>query len=235
MIAKRVRSTAFMLLGTLAVATLGAAPAQAEMVLSKVIVDLQPADPGYDDIEVWNDGPERMYVVVEPSEIRSPGLADEQRVSDPDPAVSGLLVTPQRLVLEPDQRRVVRISAVAPRGERDRIYRVTIKPVAGAVSADVTALKVLFGYDTLVLYRPARIAGDIVATHQGKHLTLRNDSNTAQELFDGKQCDSAGQNCNALPSARLYAGAILEQDLAYNTPVEYSVSTGQGATIRHFE
>lgn len=222
------------LLGAAVVVALAAAPAHAEMVLSKVIVDMQPADPGYDDIEVWNDGPERLYVVAEPSEIRSPGLPGEQRVSDPDPAVSGLLVTPQRLVLEPDQRRVIRVSAVAPRGEVDRIYRVTIKPVAGEVSADVTALKVLFGYDALVLYRPAGIAGGITATRAGRHITLRNDSNTAQELFDGKQCDAAGQNCKSLPSARLYAGVSWDQALEYDTPVEYSVSTGQGAKIAHF-
>jgi P pilus assembly chaperone PapD len=155
-------------------------------------------------------------------------------VSNPDPAVSGLLVTPQRLVLEPGQRRVIRISAVAPHGEADRIYRVTIRPVAGDISANASALKILFGYDTLVLFRPARIVGEVTATRNGRQIIIRNDSNTAQELFEGRQCDDEGRNCKSLPATRLYAGASWEQTLEYDTPVEYQVSFGQGASSKRF-
>lgn len=210
------------------------APAHAEMVLSQVIVDLQPGKPSHDDIEVWNNGPERIYVVAEPSEIQSPGKPGEQRVANPDPAVTGLLVTPQRLVLEPDQRRVIRISAVSPRGAVDRIYRVTVKPVTGAITSSTTALKVLFGYDVLALYRPEKITGGVTATRIGRGIIIRNDSNTAQELFAGKQCDTAGKNCKSLPATRLYAGATWEQNLEYDTPVEYQVTRGNGVVSMRF-
>jgi P pilus assembly chaperone PapD len=209
-------------------------PAHAEMVLSQVIVDLQPDKMGHDDIEVWNNGPERIYVIAEPFEIQSPGQPTERRLSNPDPAILGLLVTPQRLVLEPDERRVVRIAAIAPRGPADRIYRVTIKPVSGAVSSNASALKVLLGYDVLVLYRPDRIIGEMTATREGRKIKFHNASNTAQELFDGKQCDSSGKNCQALPATRLYPGGSWDQYLNYDTPVEYRVSNGNGGTLKRF-
>jgi P pilus assembly chaperone PapD len=209
-------------------------PAHAEMVLSQVIVDLQPGKPSHDDIEVWNNGPERIYVAAQPSEVQSPGKPNEQRVSNPDPAVTGLLVTPQRLVLEPDERRVIRVSAVSPRAAVDRIYRVTVKPVAGAITSDSTALKVLIGYDVLVLYRPEKIAGEVTATRSGRKIVIRNDSNTAQELFEGRQCDTAGKNCKLLPATRLYSGATWERSLDYDTPVEYQVTWGTGAALKRF-
>lgn len=210
------------------------APAQADIVLSQVIVDMQPGKPGHDDIEVWNAGKERAYVVAEPSEVLHPGLADENRQASIDPAVSGLLVTPQRMVLEPGQRRILRVSAVAPRGDADRIYRVLIKPVAGALNAEATSLKVFVGYDVLVLYRPRSISGTVTASRTGRRISFHNASNTAQEMFDGKQCDSAGKNCKTLPSTRLYAGADWQQDLPYDTPLEYRVASGNGSTVQWF-
>ena len=209
-------------------------PAHAEMLLSQVIVDLQPVEPGHDDIEVWNAGSERIFVVAEPSEILSPGQPDERRVSNPDPAVSGLLVSPQRIVLEPGQRQIVRVAAVTPRRDTDRIYRVTIKPVAGEIHSQVTALKVLLGYDVLVLYRPDKPVGEVTATRSGRKIMFHNEGNTARELFAGKQCNDKGKNCKDMPATRLYAGTSWELDLEYDTPVAFQVSDGNHTALRHF-
>src|SRR5687768_18378081 len=85
--------------------------ANAEMVLSQVIVDLLPGKPPREDIEVWNDGTERMYVLAEPFEIRGAGTPAEQRSPAGLPDESGILVSPQRLVLEPGERRTIRVAA----------------------------------------------------------------------------------------------------------------------------
>ncbi len=209
-------------------------PVHAQMTLSTTVVDMQPGVADSGDIEVWNEGSERMYVVAEPSEIISPGLPSEERTSNPDPAILGVLVTPQRMVLEPGQRRIIRISAISPRQENDRVYRVTIKPVVGDVSANVSALKVMFGYDTLVILRPPSIVGTVSATREGKKVVFRNNSNTAQEIFDGIQCDTSGKNCIKLSGTRLYAGASWVQDFQYDTFVEYSISAGQDSVRKQF-
>lgn len=216
-------------------AALGAAAtARAEMVLSQVIVDLLPGKPPREDIEVWNDGPERMYVLAEPFEILAAGTPQEQRVPAGMPEQSGILVSPQRLVLEPGERRTVRVAAIGERPAADRVYRVAIRPVAGAVSAEETALKVFVGYDTLVLVRPERATGDVEAQRSGRTLVLVNSGNTAQELFGGQQCDAAGGNCQALPSKRLYPGASWEQALPYDTQVTYKASIGPKVRERRF-
>lgn len=210
------------------------AEAHAEMVLSQVIVDLLPGKPPREDIEVWNDGAERMYVLAEPFEIHRPGTAAEQRVAVTDPEQAGLLVSPLRLVLEPGERRTIRIAAIGARSATDRIYRVTIKPVAGSVTAEDSALKVFVGYDTLVLVRPETFEGDVEAIRNGRSLTLRNSGNTAHEMFDGRQCNAAGDDCRELPAKRLYPGATWEQQLPFETPVSYRSSIGPTVRDREF-
>jgi Mat/Ecp fimbriae periplasmic chaperone len=222
-----------MLLSALA---LGAVPgtAQAEMVLSKVIVDLQPEQRSSEDIEVWNDGADTLYVAAEPYQILEPGTVAQHREPARDPGASGILVSPQRLILEPGQRRIVRVAAVLPKTARDRVWRVTVKPVAGPLSSAGDALKLYVGYDVLVLQRPAVVTGEIGATRSGQTLRLSNRTNTAWEVFDGRQCDAAGANCKSLPATRLYAGAEWEVALPYATAVEYKVTNGRKTQIRRF-
>ena len=204
------------------------------MVLSQVIVDLLPGQPPRQDVEVGNMGDERMYVSAEPFEILAPGTPEETRVPADEPERSGILVAPRRLVLEPGERRIVRIAAIGDRSATDRVYRVAIKPVSGAVSADASALKVFVGYDALVIVRPALFSGDIVGERVGSTLTLRNAGNTAQELFEGRQCDARGDDCRTLPAKRLYPGANWQQDLPFETEVSYKTAVGPTIRERRF-
>jgi P pilus assembly chaperone PapD len=228
---RRNASRALLALGLLAIA---AAPARAELILSQVIVDLTPDQPARQDIELWNNSNERMYVVAEAAEIVAPGLAAEQRLAEPDPEKLGLLVTPNRLILEPGQRRLVRVSAIGARGDRDRIYRVAIKPVVGGLEAEKSALKILLGYDALVIVRPAVPAFDVSATRSGNAITFKNEGNTNAELFDGRQCDEQAKVCTELPPKRLYAGATWEQSLPGTAVVEYSVKAGSKVVRKRF-
>lgn len=202
-------------------------PARAEMILSHVVVDLKPGQPPRDDIEVQNTGPDRLYIVAEPAEILDPGTRFQRRVTNPDPAASGLLVSPRKMVLEPGQRKLVRIASVDLRSDHDRVYRVTVKPVAGELSARSTAVKVFVGYDVLVIRRPQSMAASVVAERSGSTIHLRNDGNTAVELFDGQQCNAAGERCDALPATRLYSGATFDVSVRYATPIRYKALDGQ--------
>src|SRR5690606_31258416 len=158
----------------------------------------------------------------------------EERVPVTQPEESGLIVSPLRLVLEPGERRTIRIAAIGDRPAQDRVYRVTIRPVAGTVTAETSALKVFVGYDTLVLVRPEQIRAEVDGGRNGRVLTLHNTGNAAQELFDGKQCDAAGANCQNLPAKRLYPGATWEQTLPYDTEVTYRTAVGPQMGERTF-
>ena len=121
------------------------AAAHAELVLSELIVELQPGKHIRDDLEVWNNAPDRAFVAVEPREIINPSLKSQSDRRDPDPEKLGLLVSPSRMILEPGERRLLRIASLAPSTDQEHVYRVTVKPVVGGVDAKDIGLKLLVG------------------------------------------------------------------------------------------
>lgn len=181
--------------------------AQAGIVLSQLVVELQPGQQTREDIEVWNDSDERAYVAVEPREIVGAGTPGQTTRHDVNPETLGLLVSPARMILEPGQRKLVRVAAVGKPVERERVYRVTVKPVSGEIQSEQSGLKLLVGYDALVLVRPARDDVRVTGSRIGDTLTLRNDGNVSVELIDGQHCDGERRICTPLPGKRLYAGA----------------------------
>ena len=200
-------------------------PARAELVLSQLVVELAPGDRTRADVEVWNNGKERAFVEVDPREIVEPGTPSESSRVDPDPEKLGLLVSPGRMILEPNQRKLLRIASIAP-DARERVYRVTVKPVVGQLSAPASGLKLLVGYDLLVLVRPAAVSPHVSGVRTKGKLTLRNDGNVSVEVVDGRRCDSSMKNCAALPGGRLYAGAEKTVDLPSDEKAEFELRIG---------
>ena len=203
-----------------------ASAARAELVLSQLIVQLQSGKKIREDVEVWNNSPERAYVTVEASEVVNPGQPAESRRTDPDPARLGLLVSPARMILEPGQRKLVRMAVVSPRADRERVYRVTVKPTVGEVASEASGLKILIGYDVLVLVRPADLRPNVVASRSGDALIFRNDGNMSVELLEGRQCKAVGVNCTELPAKRLYSGAQWSVKLRSDLPADYTIDSG---------
>lgn len=198
-------------------------PASAELVLSQLVIDLAPGKSARGDIEVWNNDKERAYVVVEPYEVTNPGAATVARRTDPDPEKLGLLVTPARMILEPGQRKLLRISALGPLPPRERVFRVTVKPVVGDVQASATGLKLLIGYDVLVLVRPGQPAPPrLVGRRVGDKLVIRNDGISSVELAAGKAC-RAKNVCQDVGGKRLYAGTEWTVDAPAGVPVDFAV------------
>ncbi len=215
------------------VATAIAAPAAAELAVSQLIVELKPGPSRAADIEIYNDSDERSFVSVEPREIIDAGLDTEMSQVFPDPEKLGLLVSPTRLVIEPRQRKRLRIAAIGPVPRRERIYRVTVKPVSGDVAGTETGLKLLIGYDLLVLVRPPAGTSTVELRRTGSVLTIVNRGLSSVELAEGKQCDGNGESCQQLPSKRLYAGASWQQPLPRSTPGEYRIRAGSDwSTVR---
>ena len=112
------------------------------------------------------------------------------------------------MILEPGQRKLVRVAEVAPPGERERVYRVTVKPVFGEISADQSGLKILLGYDVLILVRPAQPEAIISAMRSGDSVTFRNDGNVSVELEHGRQCDATGTLFRPARKAALRRGSL---------------------------
>lgn len=206
-------------------------PAAAQIVLSNLVVELLPGKDSRQDVEVWNNSPDRSYVAIEPAEVLNPGSPSESRRTDPDPQKLGILVSPARMILDPGQRKLVRIAEITPTADRERVYRVTVKPVAGPIAADQSGLKVLIGYEVLVLVRPAQPRASITATRSGETVTFRNDGNVSVELEQGRQCDATGKICSDLPGKRLYAGSQWSTQVKPGDRPEYTLRS-PGEVVR---
>lgn len=187
--------------------------ASAELVLSQLVVDLEPGKNACQDIEVSNSGSDILYVAVEPREILGAGTSDSSTRQDVDPEKLGLLVSPARMILDPGERKLLRVAAITDTLDRERVYRITVKPVVGQLAAERGGLKILVGYDVLVLLRPAAANLHVTATRSGKELALHNAGNVSVELTGGKQCDEARKQCEPLPGGRLYPGATKTMDV----------------------
>nr|NUR37119.1 fimbria/pilus periplasmic chaperone [Sphingomonas sp.] len=198
------------------------AAVRAEVLLSQLIVELRDgAVTG--DIDVWNSSPDRAYVAAEPREIVNPGTPAQADRKTPDPEKLGLLVAPARMILEPGQHKLLRIASIGQASATERVYRVTVRPEVGGVASEKSGLKILVGYDVLVLVRPATAHAAVVGKRTAGGITFTNQGNVSVELVDGRQCDSAGQGCVSLPGKRLYAGAEWTEPLKSASPVHYRV------------
>ncbi len=204
---------------------LTAIPSHAEMRLDRVIVDFSDGKTRRTDIEVTNESKAPMYVSIQPAEILRPGLAGQERRTYRDPMEMGILVSPTRMVLEPGQSKPIRIAILKPPQDQDRIYRIKIAPAVGRTVGIKTGVRVLVGYDVLVIVRPENAKPEITGDRNGRKLTLRNTGNSNAILVGGTQCDTA-EKCVDLPTARLYAGATWTVDLPLDAPAKYRFESG---------
>lgn len=200
-----------------------AIPAQADLRVSELIVDLGSQEHSRDDLEVWNDSPDRSYVVATPRQLLDPGRDPQSSRIDPDPEKLGLLVSPSKMILEPGQRRLLRIAALSGPGDQERVFRVTVKPVTGALQAKSSGIKILVGYDLLVLVRPVIPKADVSAVRRGQSLLFTNHGNVSVEFIDGRQCDQGRKSCSALGGKRLYVGSSWTVDLPPGHSAEFTL------------
>lgn len=194
--------------------------ASAEIVLSQLVVDIAGSRPARQDLEIRNIGPERAYVSVSPAEILLPGLPGEKRQEERDPEKLGILVSPARLILEPGQHKIIRVAPLGAAPAKERVYRLTVKPEVGEITGEQSGLKVLVGYDVLVMVRPEHPQPRLVGEWNGSKLRIVNHGNTSVELTGGRQCAAPG-NCKDLAAKRLYAGAAWDVPVTDRNAVEF--------------
>jgi hypothetical protein len=96
----------------------------------------------------------------------------------------------------------------------------------GQLSSQASGLKVLVGYDVLVLVRPTDPKPHVSGTRQSDELTLKNDGNVSVELVDGRACDPSSKACDSLPEARLYAGAQKTFKVNASRRADYKLKVG---------
>lgn len=198
------------------------APASANLSIDKLWVEFEEGRQERNDLVIRNDSDDRYYVSVSVTEISSPGTDDETKATDIDPESLGLLVTPNRLVLEPGAIRSIRLVSLNTGLTKDRIYRVLVSPQVGAIKAEGDtsdnrgiAIKLLAAYDVLVVDRPRERSIDLSAQRNGDTLNLINEGNTNVLVSEGYVCPPiVGEApdvelCQKIEARRLYTGNVM--------------------------
>jgi P pilus assembly chaperone PapD len=200
------------------IAFLAGQPASAQLAIDHLWLDFNDANASRADIVIRNESKDRYYITVAPAEIQDPGADTEKRVEEADPEKLGILVTPNRLILDPQGMRSIRVVSLNTHLDKDRIYRIKISPEIGDIQTDAKgpedrgiAIKMLAAYDVLVTVRPKDGKAQIAASRTDKELVIRNSGNTNTLLFAGKACPAKADAATASPcedigARRLYAG-----------------------------
>lgn len=163
-------------------------PARAEFIITSAIVEFIAGGPAQADIEVVSRGKDTDYIIANVDEVLHPGSAEETRRAVTDPAAAGLIVTPGRIVLPGGARKIVRFVLMRPPDADEHIYRVDLKPVVKGVDNSARiGLKILVGYEVLVIVRPAQPHADYSAQRSGRTLSVANRGNTDILFENGSQ------------------------------------------------
>jgi P pilus assembly chaperone PapD len=180
-----------------------AAPANADISISPAVVVFEPKATDQ-TLLVTNQGSELAFVTAKVRSVTRPGEADEQLRANANPAMLGLLATPTRLVLEPGEQRGLRLLAIGPAGETDRVWRVHVAPAPGNLKPGQSGIAFLIAYDALIIQRAANPRQALVGQRTGEMLTLTNRGNSFVLVTSIEQCRE--DKCTKLPGKRLYAG-----------------------------
>lgn len=232
MISIRLRTLSLPLL---LLACLLAGPASGAILVNRSYIVFDPGKPR-EDVIISNPTKEKAYLEIDVLEVVSPGSADEKWERAIDPEKIGMIAAPRRIAIPPGGQRMVRLVNLSGYGEQERVYRLHVKPVSGG-SDDVKgkgfALKVLVGYQLLLIVPPRKPVYVLEGQRSGKQLILNNNGNANILLYDGKQCDDAG-DCTSVGSIRVYPGNSRAVELPREAPVTFSVSTGKATETRTF-
>jgi len=211
--------------------------ALAQIAVNRSVIEFT-ADEPVQDIEIKNTGDFRIYLDLNVAEIINPERSEPNRVELDDPRTAAVLVSPSQLMLPPGARKRVRVILRDKINSLDRVFRLSVKPYTGKVKVNTTtgddkqsAIKVLIGYDLLLLARPRNLNPDLQVTRTDNSIEFVNRGNTNVLLRNIKQCNADNTECIDLQPNRLYAGEKYTLDLpksgpAAKFPIEVMQSVG---------
>ena len=220
---------------------LPAVEAGASMQLERNIVYFNPGGQPRADVMVSNPDDETLYIEVEVLEVRNPGTEAESRDRIIDPRQVDFLVTPNKFIIPPGGRKLVRFVNTGGHGEEERIFRVNLRPLSPPMVATQHAIRLVVAYQVLVLIAPENPQADVVASRVGNSLTVENHGNLNVLFRNGVQCvtekdldSKSEERCRSVGARRVYPGNVWSVDLAYDAPVEFIVSEGGTAKRARF-
>ena len=211
----------------------------ANISLNKVILNFLPGGPNVDDISVTNISDMTLKINTQVIKIVNP--KDEfKRVKLKNPLTAGIIASPKSLILEPKQTGKVRVVVMKPAISEDNIYYISVIPKIHQTKEEKQtkniernmAIKILVGYEALVIVRPTIVNNSVTISRNGNQLKFENNGKTNVLIHRINQCDAQGKNCRNLVSNRLYSKEKWTLKLPY---AEGKVKFFQSLGYKHIE
>ena len=205
-------------------------PAHANLSANPIILEFQDGLGVRKDITISNTSDRTSYIQVSAARITNLGDGKEEYLTSPNPREVGLLVAPRRVILKPNEQKIIRVIALERAVKEDKAWRVNITPVAGDIKSKSNVVVTQLGYRVLVYARPENAFGDVRVERYGKLLTLTNTGNTNVLLEGQEQCASDTDECRNLPLKRLWPGQSRNIELPFDTPAPFKLRGPTGTT-----
>lgn len=215
----------------------------AALVVNRSIIEYDNPAVNREDVVVINSSDaENLYVQVDPYAVANPGTPEQELLPLVVTDNPEFLVTPNRLVVPPGGRSIVRFLNLKPADDMERVYRVNMIPItppaeleSGAEDAVTSRLEVVVAYQILVIVLPQRPRPVMTMNRAARNAEFRNEGNANYLLTDGQQCNPANPaECVPLEDRRVYPGNVWRYELPFDGPFSYKVRTQAGLTTEIF-
>lgn len=149
-----------------------------------------------------------------------------------------MLVSPNMMVIPSGQKKLLRLVNLVGNRDRERVFRITVKPVPAPAKAKQSGIRVFVAYELLVFVLPERPVADLQSRRVGGRLIFENHGNTNVLLHTGRQCPAGAEaddeRCAQLPGSRLYPGGFWALETPFETPVRFVVAQSGRNALRTF-
>lgn len=204
----------------------------AEMMVNRIVVEFQPDGSNREDVEITNRGDEPMFIDVRLLNVSKPGVSEVHKQVLNAQEV-GFIVTPNKMVIPGKGKKVLRLVNLNPDKSKDKVFRVDLIPVAKNFKPDVSGVRILVGYQLLVLVPPEKIIENLDVKREGGQLVFDNQSNTYALVSMIRQCERVKEDLETppvcteeYPGKRVYAGGKWLVDLQKKGAAEVVVKVG---------
>ncbi|MBT6583720.1 MAG: hypothetical protein HON77_05375 [Gammaproteobacteria bacterium] len=215
----------------------------AGVVLNRAIVIFDDSDQARQDVIVSNDSDsDRLFVSVTPFLVMNPGTEERELAPLSIDEDAGLLVTPNKLLIEPSGSAIVRMLNMAEPDTNEVYYRVNFTPIQKPIEFErqegdeleesQMLVTIALAYQALVIVPPLEPKALPRFTRTGKTVVFTNPGNSFYLLRDGVQCSPDDQDdCVDLTSKRVYPGNEYVVELPFDGPAQYVARVFDGSKV----
>lgn len=216
----------------------------AQLIVNTAIITFDDPTVTREDVTVINDSDEdTMYLQVEPFKVMNPGTQEQKLIPIDLSQEPEFLVTPNKLIVPPKGRSIVRFLNLKVDNQQENIYRVNITPIKApqelstVQSAELTSrLNVVIAYQVLVIDLPKKPHSTLELERHGSIATFSNSGNSNYLLSGGTQCNPADPEvCLTLEDRRIYSRNEWILELPFDGPFTYTVKDTKGNSTQFFK